>query len=119
MAEAAACPECGQPARRVHAYHLRRLADFPIAGRGVIVELRVRRMSDPRLPAADLPGTVARDSVAAYPAVDRVDRGHRSSAGWSRWRGGAVPVGGSASRAPRCCGCSWHCRSPRSRFRRC
>ncbi|MGW3614815.1 transposase family protein [Micromonospora sp. NPDC005163] len=94
MAEAAACPECGQPARRVHAYHLRRLADFPIAGRGVIVELRVRRMSDPRLPAADLPGTVARDGVAAYPAVDRVDRGHRGSAGWSRWRGGAVPVGG-------------------------
>jgi hypothetical protein len=28
----------------VHAYHLRRLADVPVAGRGVVVELRVRRL---------------------------------------------------------------------------
>jgi hypothetical protein len=41
---AVACPECRQPAQRVHAYHLRRLADIPVAGRGVVVELRVRRL---------------------------------------------------------------------------
>jgi transposase len=41
---AVACPRCDQPAERVHAYHVRRLADLPAAGRGVIVELRVRRL---------------------------------------------------------------------------
>jgi hypothetical protein len=41
---AVACPECGHPARRVHAYHVRRLADVPAGGRGVVVELRVRRL---------------------------------------------------------------------------
>jgi len=39
-----ASPHCGQPAERVHAYHLRRLADVPAAGRGMVVELRVRRL---------------------------------------------------------------------------
>jgi transposase len=39
-----ACPQCGQPAERVHAYHVRRLADVPAVGRGVVVELRVRRL---------------------------------------------------------------------------
>jgi transposase len=42
--KAAPCPQCGQPAQRVHAYHMRRLADLPAAGRGVVVELRVRRL---------------------------------------------------------------------------
>jgi transposase len=41
---AVACPGCGQLTRRVHAYHVRRLADLPAGGRGVIVELRVRRL---------------------------------------------------------------------------
>ena len=27
------CPQCGQPAGRVHAYHERRLADLPVGGR--------------------------------------------------------------------------------------
>jgi hypothetical protein len=43
-ARPAACPRCDQPAQRVHAYHRRRLADLPAAGRGVVVELRVRRL---------------------------------------------------------------------------
>ncbi|MET8355156.1 transposase family protein [Micromonospora sp. NPDC005206] len=30
MAAAGACPQCGQPTRRVHAFHQRRLADLPI-----------------------------------------------------------------------------------------
>jgi transposase len=30
--------------RRVHAHHVRRLADLPVAGRGMVVELRVRRL---------------------------------------------------------------------------
>jgi hypothetical protein len=41
---AVACPGCGQLTRRVHAYHMRRLADVPAGGRGVVVELRVRRL---------------------------------------------------------------------------
>jgi hypothetical protein len=42
---AVACPQCGQPTARVHAYHRRRLTDLPAAGRGVVVELRVRRLA--------------------------------------------------------------------------
>ena len=41
---AVACPQCGQPSQRVHAYHRRRLTDLPVGGRGVVVELRVRRL---------------------------------------------------------------------------
>jgi transposase len=40
----APCPRCGGASRRVHARHLRRLADLPVAGRGVVVELQVRRL---------------------------------------------------------------------------
>jgi transposase len=38
------CPQCDQPSKRVHAYHRRRLTDLPVGGRGVVVELRVRRL---------------------------------------------------------------------------
>lgn len=41
---AVSCPQCKQPADRVHAYHLRRLADLPVGGRGVVIDLRVRRL---------------------------------------------------------------------------
>ena len=41
---AAACPDCGQLSERVHAYHQRRLADLPVGGRAVVVQLRVRRL---------------------------------------------------------------------------
>ncbi|MEV8517733.1 transposase family protein [Dactylosporangium sp. NPDC051484] len=42
---AVACPGCGWRTRRVHAYHVRRLADLPVGGRGVVLELRVRRLA--------------------------------------------------------------------------
>jgi transposase len=42
---AVACPQCDRPSQRVHGYHVRRLADLPAAGRGVVVELRVRRLA--------------------------------------------------------------------------
>lgn len=38
------CPQCGQSTNRVHAYHLRRLSDLPVGGRGVVIDLRVRRL---------------------------------------------------------------------------
>lgn len=41
---AAACPDCGQLSERVHAYHQRQLADLPVGGRAVVVQLRVRRL---------------------------------------------------------------------------
>jgi transposase len=41
---AVACPRCGQLSTRVHAYHQRQLSDLPVGGRGVIIELRVRRL---------------------------------------------------------------------------
>jgi zinc-finger of transposase IS204/IS1001/IS1096/IS1165 len=43
----AVCPRCGGGSRRVHAWHLRRLTDLPVAGRGLVVELQVRRLVCP------------------------------------------------------------------------
>jgi hypothetical protein len=40
----AECPTCGALTARVHAYHRRRLAALPVAGRGVVIEVRVRRL---------------------------------------------------------------------------
>ncbi|WP_426636017.1 transposase family protein [Planosporangium sp. 12N6] len=59
---AVACPQCGQPSTRVHAYHLRCLADLPVGGRGVIVELRVRRLV---CPTASCPRRTFREQVPA------------------------------------------------------
>jgi hypothetical protein len=42
--QCAACPQCGALSRRVHAYVVRRLTDLPLAGRGLVMELRVRRL---------------------------------------------------------------------------
>ena len=38
------CPRCGSASRRVHAWHVRRLTDLPVAGRSVVIELHVRRL---------------------------------------------------------------------------
>jgi transposase len=40
----AACPRCGGGSRRVHAWHVRQLADLPVTGRRLVIELRVRRL---------------------------------------------------------------------------
>jgi hypothetical protein len=40
-------PRCGGTSRRVHAWHTRRLADLPVAGRRVTLELHVRRLICP------------------------------------------------------------------------
>ena len=39
------CPSCGHGSRRAHAWHVRRLADLPVAGRNVVIDLRVRRLT--------------------------------------------------------------------------
>ncbi|MFI1259236.1 ISL3 family transposase [Streptomyces netropsis] len=39
----AACPSCGVLSSRVHSRYVRRLADSPVGGRRVVIELRVRR----------------------------------------------------------------------------
>lgn len=39
----AACPSCGVLSGRVHSRYVRRLADSPVGGRPVVIELRVRR----------------------------------------------------------------------------
>ncbi|HEX5598788.1 MAG TPA: ISL3 family transposase [Micromonosporaceae bacterium] len=61
-AVAVACPRCDQPAGRVHAYHVRRLTDLPAAGRGVVVELRVRRLV---CPTPSCPRQTFREQVLA------------------------------------------------------
>ena len=42
----ATCPRCGGTFRRLHAWHLpvRQLADLPVTGRRLVIELRVRRL---------------------------------------------------------------------------
>jgi transposase len=45
---AAACPACGQISSRVHSRYERRLADTAVAGREVVIQLRVRRFFCPR-----------------------------------------------------------------------
>jgi transposase len=42
-----ACPACGTPTGRVHAFHERVLADVPVDGRRVLVRLQIRRMRCP------------------------------------------------------------------------
>ncbi|MCO1579896.1 ISL3 family transposase [Crossiella sp. SN42] len=42
-AEAVPCPRCGDPATGVHSRYERRLADSPVAGRKLVLRLRVRR----------------------------------------------------------------------------
>ena len=43
----AACPGCGAGSARVHGYHWRRLADLPLDGRPVIVNVQFRRLVCP------------------------------------------------------------------------
>jgi len=38
------CPRCRGASRRVHAWHVRRLTDLPVAGRSLVIELHVRRL---------------------------------------------------------------------------
>jgi transposase len=59
---AVACPQCGQPTERVHAYHHRRLADLPVGGRGVVIDLRVRRLL---CPTPSCPRRTFREQVPA------------------------------------------------------
>ena len=40
----APCPDCELPSRRVHSCYQRRLADTPVGGRPVLIELTVRRL---------------------------------------------------------------------------
>lgn len=42
-----ACPDCGVGSARVHGYHLRTVADVPVDGRRVVVEVRIRRLVCP------------------------------------------------------------------------
>lgn len=38
-----ACPDCATVSRRVHSRYGRRLAEYPVGGRRVVVKLKVRR----------------------------------------------------------------------------
>jgi transposase len=40
----AVCPRCAGASRQVHAWHVRQLADLPVTGRRLVIELRVRRL---------------------------------------------------------------------------
>ena len=39
-----ACPDCGVPSCRVHSHYQRHLADAPVGGRPVVIDLTVRRL---------------------------------------------------------------------------
>ena len=65
-ARTARCPRCRRRSRRVHSTYTRRVADLPVAGRPVLLHLRVRRFRCParRCPrrtfAEQVPHVVAR-----------------------------------------------------------
>uniref|UniRef100_UPI002F90E196 transposase family protein n=1 Tax=Kitasatospora sp. NBC_01519 TaxID=2903576 RepID=UPI002F90E196 len=44
VAASAVCPGCGRMSSRLHCYYRRRLADRPVAGRRVRLDLRARRL---------------------------------------------------------------------------
>lgn len=67
--DAVACPSCGTPTGRVHAFHERIPADVPVDGRRVLVRLRVRRM---RCPVAECPRQTFREQVPGV--VERYQR---------------------------------------------
>ncbi|KLL10599.1 ISL3 family transposase [Frankia coriariae] len=46
-ADPVACPRCGTLTARVHGYHRRWLADLPVGGRPVVIELTLRRLVCP------------------------------------------------------------------------
>jgi transposase len=43
QSDEAVCPACGRASARVHGWYERRLADAPVAGRAVVIRLRVRK----------------------------------------------------------------------------
>lgn len=67
--DAVACPSCGTPSDRVHAFHERIPADVPVDGRRVLVRLRVRRM---RCPVAECPRQTFREQVPGL--IERYQR---------------------------------------------
>lgn len=75
------CPRCGTTSGRVHAWHVRRLADLPAAGRIVAIELHVRRLVCPstscsqrtfRQQVPDLAARYARRTLRCTATVGRV-----------------------------------------------
>lgn len=43
------CPMCGVPPGKVHSYHGRTVADVPVDGRQVVINVQVRRLVCPLL----------------------------------------------------------------------
>ncbi|WP_442815183.1 transposase family protein [Streptomyces sp. NBC_01298] len=117
---AAACPGCRRRSSRVHCYYQRTLADRPVAGRRVRIELRARRLvcgngqCDRRTFAEQIPGLTHRHArrtdaptaqltdVALFlggrPGAREIQRlGYRGDVNTVRqhlkpYRNGAIPV---------------------------
>lgn len=68
-ADAVACPACGTPTGRVHAFHERVLADVPVDGRRVLIRVRMRRM---RCPVAECARRTFREQVPGL--IERYQR---------------------------------------------
>jgi hypothetical protein len=82
-----ACPGCGTPTGRVHAFHERIPADVPVDGRRVLVRLRIRRMRCPVIECArqtfreQVPGLVERYQRRTVRLGEQVRRVVRELAG--------------------------------------
>ncbi|WP_344513469.1 transposase family protein [Dactylosporangium maewongense] len=88
-----ACPACGRQTGRVHAYHVRRLADLPVGGRGVHHEVRVRRLTCRNVEA------IRQGAAGAVQVSDQ----------WQLWHGLAAAVGKTVIAHSDC----WHAGPPR------
>jgi transposase len=71
----ARCPGCRRRSRRVHSGYTREITDLPIAGRAVVLHLRVRRFRCPwsrcsrRVFAEQVPGLAARRARRSPPLL--------------------------------------------------
>lgn len=71
------CPSCGCPGRRVHSHYRRRLAERRVAGRPLVISLRVRRFFCER--------AGCRRRTFAEQVPDLSERYRRHSVGLRRW----------------------------------
>ncbi|MEV6101823.1 transposase family protein [Nocardia sp. NPDC051981] len=101
--EPGACPGCGAMSQRAHSRYERRLSDAAVAGREVLIRLRVRRLF------CDNSDCVGRTSVEQVPSV-AVRHARRTTIS-AHDNTAAAAVHGRA-------GAGWSCRCPADRPRR-
>jgi hypothetical protein len=73
--QAASCPLCGSPSRRVHSRYVREVSDLPCSGRSVRLRVVIRRYPTPSIVGdGSSPNALTRQCFSS---------GHAGPAGWT------------------------------------